>query len=566
MEHINRAYFLQCNLMNLILPTAILFLGLTRVCLAQVFDEKFEHWPVDLKINGQVIVAGELDSATFLADLIREPDRKKKVVVVGISPEDDAKPLFDELFVKSKSLEFLPTPKTARDFQTLLRVHDIFVWHSEKPPSDSDSNVVHETKTAFDKFLADGKTLVALGGVSEIVAQTYFETEDAQPPALKGLNLLPDCVLEKNFDGAADQKRLLTILANKPRSVGIGLDRNTALILSGRRFRVAGEGRATFILKSSDRQPPRIQSLAEASNRRRPSQTVLLDLTQWRRDAIDRTLPEFPAAEPRKPFVENGTLIIVGGGGTPRGLMEQMIELAGGVDHAKLVYVPCSEQKDVGKRQRTVERWKRAGVNDATFIHTKDRDQANSDDDFLEPLKDATGIYFGGGRQWNFSDSYYGTQAHKLMKDVLDRGGVIAGSSAGASIQGRYLARATPIGNSNIMAFGYERGGLGFLDGVAIDQHFTQRRRHKDMSQLVKRYPQLLGIGIDESTAIIVQKSNAKIVGRGKVHFYDRNMPHAYGEPDYVALPTGSQYDLAERRVLTDTTKNTPETSQQSVD
>ena len=100
------------------------------------------------------------------------------------------------------------------------------------------------------------------------------------------------------------------------------------------------------------------------------------------------------------------------------------------------------------------------------------------------------------------------------------------------------------------MAFGYERGGLGFINGVAIDQHFSQRRRHKDMTQLVDTHPQLLGIGIDESTAIIVQKSKAKIVGRGKVHFYDRTQPVVPDKPDFIALGQGAEYDLAERKVL----------------
>ena len=100
------------------------------------------------------------------------------------------------------------------------------------------------------------------------------------------------------------------------------------------------------------------------------------------------------------------------------------------------------------------------------------------------------------------------------------------------------------------MAFGYERGGLGFISGVAIDQHFSQRRRHKDMTQLVDTHPQLLGIGIDEATAIIVQKSKAKIVGRGKVHFYDRTQPVVPDKPDFIALGKGAEYDLAERKVL----------------
>lgn len=131
------------------------------------------------------------------------------------------------------------------------------------------------------------------------------------------------------------------------------------------------------------------------------------------------------------------------------------------------------------------------------------------------------------------------------MKQVLDRGGVIAGSSAGASIQGNYLARATPIENFRIMAPGYERGGLGFLCGVAIDQHFTQRRRQKDLASLVETYPQLIGIGIDETTAVVVKKSIAEIVGPGTVTFNWKNP----NEPDLREFvgKQGQRFDLAER-------------------
>ena len=396
-----------------------------------------------------------------------------------------------------------------------------------------------------------------IGGGAELVATQHYEDEQDRPPVLNGLDLMPDTVLEVDFDGRADQDRLLTILPAHRRQVGIGLDKQTALLLSGRKMRVAGSGRATFVLMANEREPVRVRSITAsrvARRRGRDPEDVLLDLTQWRRDAIDRTLPVFPARKPRQPMVENGTLMIIGGGGMPRGLMDEMIELAGGKEKAKLVYVPCSERTTVGIKQGMVEAWKRMGVKQATFIHTKDRHKANSDEEFLAPLKDATGIFFGGGRQWNFADSYYGTKAHKLMKDVLKRGGVIAGSSAGASIQGRYLARATPIANFRIMAFGYERGGLGFLDGVAIDQHFSQRRRQADMTQLVNKYPQILGIGIDETTAIVVRKSRAKVVGRGRVYFYDRNLPVYPDRSDYVALPAGSEYDLVERQVIRDTT------------
>jgi cyanophycinase-like exopeptidase len=126
---------------------------------------------------------------------------------------------------------------------------------------------------------------------------------------------------------------------------------------------------------------------------------------------------------------------------------------------------------------------------------------------------------------------------------------VIGGSSAGASIQAEYMCRGSPLGNLDIMSEGYERG-LGFLPGVAVDQHFTQRNRHKDMTALMKTYPQLLGIGIDESTAIIVTGSVAEVMGKNNVHFYDRNKPVEDGKPDYEKLEAGDRYDLKARKLL----------------
>src|SRR5258708_39264612 len=95
---------------------------------------------------------------------------------------------------------------------------------------------------------------------------------------------------------------------------------------------------------------------------------------------------------------------------------------------------------------------------------------------------------------------------------VLRRGGVSGGSSAGATIQGDYLVRGSPLGNEEMMAAGYEHG-FAFLPGTAIDQHFAQRNRFADLSKVVAAHPQLLGIGLDESTAIIVQGHIAEVVG-----------------------------------------------------
>jgi cyanophycinase len=161
-------------------------------------------------------------------------------------------------------------------------------------------------------------------------------------------------------------------------------------------------------------------------------------------------------------------------------------------------------------------------------------------------LREATGVWFGGGRQWRFVDAYEGTGVVELFRDVLRRGGVIGGSSAGATIQGEYLVRGNPLGNTDMMAEGYERG-FAFLPGVAIDQHFAQRDRFGDLAAVVERFPQVLGIGIDEGTALVVRGSIGEVTGQGSVHVFDRNRPHAPGGGDFETIGPGGRFDLARR-------------------
>ncbi len=148
-----------------------------------------------------------------------------------------------------------------------------------------------------------------------------------------------------------------------------------------------------------------------------------------------------------------------------------------------------------------------------------------------------------------FVDSYEGTLSEKRFREVLDRGGVIGGSSAGASIQAEYMPRGHPLGNTVVAAEGYERG-FGYLPGCAVDQHFFARKRIADMTGLMKQYPQLLGIGIDEGTAIVVKGSTAEVIGKSKVGFFDPRTKPKEGEKDYVDVPSGGKYDLAKRKTL----------------
>ncbi|WP_395142930.1 cyanophycinase [Armatimonas sp.] len=269
--------------------------------------------------------------------------------------------------------------------------------------------------------------------------------------------------------------------------------------------------------------------------------TRLADLTALRRRSRQRMEPSFPPAKMPLPNVPSGTLVIVGGGGMPQGLTQRFVEMAGG-DKAIIAVIPISMPDPLPPKDGMAEGLRRAGAREVVEL-TGRTPEAVDKTEVLELLKRATGVWFGGGRQWRFVDAYEGTKAAKLMHEVLKRGGVIGGSSAGASIQGEYMARGNPLGPEEIIAPGYERG-MGFLPGMAIDQHFTQRNRFKDMELLIKTYPQLLGVGIDEATALIVQGSVAEIVGRTRVNFYDPQK----SAPESVA--SGKKYDLATRKVI----------------
>ena len=536
---------------------AILVLIAATDSAAQKFDEAYSDWPVQLKINGRIVIDNGVSDWGNSKQLLVSIARDNSVVFFHRGDDGSANPLAealmesigDEGYFQSRSFTTLP----------ITELKETFLWASvvviqSRQEQGADLASLLKLKPQIDEFLARGQTLVVDTAIARLLGKFVMSTGPSTEGAT-GLNLVPDSILQCDFDEQkVSKERLLAVVTNHPRTVGIGLPRGVILLFAGRKITCYGSGPITFVLAGCDHSPPRIESLNPESPRRIGTPETLVDLTEWRRDAIDRTLKPFPPAEPETPFVDSGTLIIVGGGGSPPGLMNRFVEFAGGVENARLVYIPCVEEDNASWDVGPVPAWKRMGVKHVAIMHTKDRQRANTDEQFLDPLTEATGIWFGGGRQWNLADSYYGTKAHQLMKEVLHRGGVVGGSSAGASIQARYLARATPIGNTRIMAPGYERGGLGFISGVAIDQHFSQRGRQKDMTQLMSRYPQLLGIGLDEATAIIVQKSKADVIGKGRVFFYDRNRPVEADQPDYIALPSDSSYDLAGRSVLVDGT------------
>lgn len=234
-----------------------------------------------------------------------------------------------------------------------------------------------------------------------------------------------------------------------------------------------------------------------------------------------------------------GTLMIVGGGNMTA-LWPTFLELAGGKD-AEIVVIPTAAET-VAAEDRAMTALRSLGAQRVVQVHTRDRATADSEE-FAAPLRTARAVWISGGRQWRLADAYLNTRTWRELNALLERGGVIGGSSAGATIQGSYLVRGAPEGNQIMMSPGHEEG-FGFLRASAIDQHANTRGRTEDLRPVLQQHRELLGIALDEATALIVQGDAARIVGAGKARFF--------AQPDAVAveLSDGGRYDLARRKAL----------------
>jgi len=242
----------------------------------------------------------------------------------------------------------------------------------------------------------------------------------------------------------------------------------------------------------------------------------------------------------------NGALLIHGGGKLGRETLDEFIRLAGGVD-ANFVIIPTAEPgEDWGESYVAHSFLTRAGAKHVTVVHTRDRTVADSVT-FVEPLTKANAVWLDGGRQWRLADAYLGTRTLTEIHGVLARGGVVGGSSAGATIQGSYMLRGAPEGNTIMMAKGHEEG-FALLKNSAIDQHVIARHREEDMLPVIAAHPELLGFGIDEGTAIIVQGDRAHVIGPSKVAIYDSKFTPGPDGRRYFFLNPGDVLDLLTRR------------------
>jgi fructan beta-fructosidase len=207
---------------------------------------------------------------------------------------------------------------------------------------------------------------------------------------------------------------------------------------------------------------------------------------------------------------KKGSLVIVGGGGMPDAVRDKFMTLAGG-NNARLVIIPTASSAADNKSDEAgyLEPWQKYSPASVTLLHTRSRDQAD-DPAFVRPLAQATAVWFGGGDQTALVAPYRGAAVERELKNLLGRGGVIGGTSAGAAVMSDVMIE----GGNPTAKIGR---GFGFIRSAVFDQHFLRRNRINRLLGVLADQPGLIGLGIDEGTAFVLEEERWSVVGRSFV-------------------------------------------------
>jgi cyanophycinase len=224
---------------------------------------------------------------------------------------------------------------------------------------------------------------------------------------------------------------------------------------------------------------------------------------------------------------EKGHLLIIGGGSRPPEALKKFIALS---KSGPIVVITSASGVPHESGPSMVNQFMKAGAKDAQWLHIDSPELGNADST-VQKIESATAIFFTGGVQERLMQRVGGTRSETAIKKLyFERGGIIGGTSAGAAVMSKVMITGNELINKDttdsfiaIQAKNIEtKNGFGFLDQVIVDQHFVVRKRHNRLISLVLENPELVGIGIDEDTAILIYPNNKfQVYGKGSVIVYD---------------------------------------------
>jgi cyanophycinase len=215
-----------------------------------------------------------------------------------------------------------------------------------------------------------------------------------------------------------------------------------------------------------------------------------------------------------------GALIIIGGREDKEGERRILREVRERTGRAKLVVatVATAHPEEVWAEYRAV--FRKLGVQSIAHLHIETREDAFAEEK-LDALKGAGAVFFTGGDQLRITSRIGGAPACERIREIFARGGTVAGTSAGASAMSDTMLVSGPSDQSHKADALQMAPGLGLINGVIVDQHFAERGRLGRLVGAVAQNPRLLGVGIDEDTAIVAEADQFKVVGSGAVYVVD---------------------------------------------
>ncbi|HEK85286.1 MAG: cyanophycinase [Candidatus Saccharicenans sp.] len=261
-----------------------------------------------------------------------------------------------------------------------------------------------------------------------------------------------------------------------------------------------------------------------------------------------------------------GHLFIIGGGERPEFMMKKFIDLANKSGDSKIIVLPMASATPEETGQEMVEEFKRLGVNSVSYFNFSRAEAEKAESAAL--LNGAGGIFFSGGVQTRITEAILNTPVHKKITELYQKGAVIGGTSAGAAVMSELMITGDEVrkaeeghefetiqaGNVILVK------GLGLVKKAIIDQHFATRKRHNRLMSVIAEHPDLLGVGIDESTAIIINPDETfEVIGNKNVIIYDASRAKIiFGKNGEIGirgmvidvLLPGDKFSLAKKKVI----------------
>ncbi|MBA4803810.1 MAG: cyanophycinase [Brevundimonas sp.] len=215
-----------------------------------------------------------------------------------------------------------------------------------------------------------------------------------------------------------------------------------------------------------------------------------------------------------------GPLLIIGGHEDKAGDKVILDALARRLDGGRLVIATVASHEPDGYFEAYQKAFAGLGVTDLVELYVNERSDSAAEQ-ALSKLDGAAGVFFTGGDQLRISSQIGDTPIERRIKAMHAAGGVIAGTSAGASVMSETMLVKGPSAESYRIGELHMAPGLGLMRHVIIDQHFAERGRYGRLLGAVAHNPRLLGVGVDEDTALLVEGDEGRVLGSGAVYVVD---------------------------------------------